>query len=47
MRINIAKTLDIDITQVNVKATRGEEMGYIGRAEGMGAECVVLLLEKC
>ena len=43
MRANIAKALDIDITQVNVKATRGEGMGFIGREEGMGAECIVLL----
>lgn len=46
MRDNIANKLDINITQVNVKATRGEKMGYIGREEGMGAECVVLLTEK-
>lgn len=46
MRTNIARTLDINLTQVNVKATRGEKMGYVGREEGMGAECVVLLLEK-
>ena len=46
MRENIAKTLEIDLTQVNVKATRGEGMGFIGRSEGMGAECVVLLLNK-
>jgi len=46
MRANIAKTLEINITQVNVKATRGEKMGFIGREEGMGAECVVLLLDK-
>jgi len=44
MRENIAKTLEIDIAQVNVKATRGEGMGFVGREEGMGAECVVLLL---
>jgi len=43
MRKNIAKMLEIDISQVNVKATRGEGMGFIGRSEGMGAECVVLL----
>jgi 2-C-methyl-D-erythritol 2,4-cyclodiphosphate synthase len=46
MRENIAKTLEIDITQVNVKATRGEGMGFIGRSEGMGAECVILLFHK-
>ena len=46
MRKNIAKILEIDTTQVNVKATRGEGMGFVGRSEGMGAECVVLLLQK-
>lgn len=46
MRANIAETLNIDLTQVNIKATRGERMGYIGREEGMGAECVVLLVKK-
>jgi len=46
MRANIAKALRLEINQVNVKATRGEEMGFIGREEGMGAECVVLLLNR-
>jgi len=46
MRANIAKILELNITQVNVKATRGEGMGFVGREEGMGAECVVLLLDK-
>lgn len=46
MRKNIAHILKINVTQVNVKATRGEKMGFVGREEGMGAECVVLLLEK-
>jgi len=46
MRKNIAKTLEIDMMQVNVKATRGEGMGFVGREEGMGAECVVLLLKN-
>ena len=46
MRYNIASTLNISIDQVNVKATRGEGMGFIGREEGMAAECVVLLLKN-
>jgi len=46
MRQNVAKALDINTSQVNIKATRGEGMGFIGRCEGMGAECVVLLQEK-
>lgn len=46
MRANIADVLSIDVSQVNVKATRGEGMGFVGRQEGMGAECVVLLTRK-
>ncbi|MCL1990576.1 MAG: 2-C-methyl-D-erythritol 2,4-cyclodiphosphate synthase [Defluviitaleaceae bacterium] len=46
MRQNIADVLAINLTQVNVKATRGEGMGFVGRCEGMGAECVVLLMER-
>ena len=46
MRENIAATLEVDTNQVNVKATRGEGMGFIGRQEGMAAECVVLLIDK-
>lgn len=46
MRQNLAKTLDIDVSQANVKATRGEKMGFVGREEGMAAECVCLLIKK-
>jgi len=46
MRANLATTLEIDASQINIKATRGEGMGFIGRSEGMGAECVILLIEK-
>lgn len=43
MRENIAKTLKCDVSQINVKATRGEKLGYIGREEGVMAQAVVLL----
>ena len=43
MRKNIANLLEIKEENVNVKATRGEKIGYIGRGEGVEAECVVLL----
>jgi len=45
MCANIADDLKIEQNQVNVKATRGEGMGFIGRKEGMAAECVVLLVK--
>ena len=43
MRQNIADALGCDISQVSVKATRGEGLGYIGRREGVLAQAVVLL----
>ena len=43
MRDNIAEVLHIDIDQINVKATRAEGMGFIGRMEGVMAEAVCLI----
>ncbi len=43
MRNNIAEHLHCDISQVNVKATCGEGMGFIGKGEGAMAECVCLI----
>ncbi len=46
MRENVAKVLDCDINQINIKATRGEGLGYIGRGEGVEAYSICLLIEK-
>jgi 2-C-methyl-D-erythritol 2,4-cyclodiphosphate synthase len=46
MRRNISSDLHCDIRQVNVKATRGEKLGFIGRQEGVMAQAVVLLERK-
>ena len=46
MRKNIAEHLHIDESRVNVKATRGEGMGFVGHKEGVMAECVCLIDEK-
>lgn len=43
MKENISRALDIDLNQINIKATRGEKLGYIGRQEGVMAQAVVLL----
>jgi 2-C-methyl-D-erythritol 2,4-cyclodiphosphate synthase len=37
MCANLAEALDLLVSQVNVKFTRGEGMGYLGRGEGMAA----------
>ena len=43
MRANIAKALNIDINQVNVKATTEEKLGFTGEGLGISAQAVCLL----
>lgn len=48
IRKRIAELLDIDASQVGLKAKTGEQIGIIGREEAMSAECVILLeKERC
>jgi 2-C-methyl-D-erythritol 2,4-cyclodiphosphate synthase len=46
MRQNIAEDLSADISQVNVKATTTEKLGFTGRKEGIAAYAVVLLTQQ-
>ena len=46
MRKNIAEVLEIDEDQVNVKATTGEKMGFVGNMEGVEAQAVVLIEKR-
>ncbi|MBR1553938.1 MAG: 2-C-methyl-D-erythritol 2,4-cyclodiphosphate synthase [Oscillospiraceae bacterium] len=46
MRKNIADTCHADISQVSVKATTEERLGFTGREEGISAHCVALLERK-
>lgn len=43
MRENIAKSLNIDLEQVSVKATTEEKLGFTGEELGMKSYAVVLL----
>lgn len=43
MRENIAQTLGISVSQINVKATTEERLGFTGREEGIAAHAVVLI----
>ncbi|MGH8211117.1 MAG: 2-C-methyl-D-erythritol 2,4-cyclodiphosphate synthase [Steroidobacteraceae bacterium] len=45
IRYQIAALLEVSTEYVNVKATTTERLGFLGRAEGIAAQAVVLLLE--
>lgn len=45
MRENIANTLQLDISQINVKATTEEGLGFTGSKEGIAAQAVCLISE--
>ena len=46
MAIRIASDLGADVSQVNIKATTTEGMGFAGRKEGIEAHAVVLLVPE-
>lgn len=43
MRKNIAKTLNISVNQINVKATTEEGLGFTGTCEGISSQSICLL----
>jgi len=41
----VARLLEVPVDRVNLKATTTERLGFLGRAEGIAAQAVVLLSE--
>jgi 2-C-methyl-D-erythritol 2,4-cyclodiphosphate synthase len=46
IKFNISKFLDISPSQISVKATTTEKLGFVGRAEGAVAMATVLLIKS-
>ncbi len=46
MRDRLAELLEVEPVRVNVKATTNEQLGAIGRGEGLAALAVALLVEQ-
>ncbi|MES1195403.1 MAG: 2-C-methyl-D-erythritol 2,4-cyclodiphosphate synthase [Steroidobacter sp.] len=43
MCVNLAADLQVDISQVNIKATTSEGMGFIGKREGLACHAIALI----
>jgi len=46
MKESISETLDIDKSQIGIKATTTEQMGFTGRGEGIAVHAVALIDKK-
>ncbi|WP_203364271.1 2-C-methyl-D-erythritol 2,4-cyclodiphosphate synthase [Bacillus sp. REN10] len=45
MRQRISELLEAEVSQVNVKATTTEKLGFVGREEGIASQATVLLVK--
>jgi 2-C-methyl-D-erythritol 2,4-cyclodiphosphate synthase len=45
IRARLAQVLELDVKRVNVKASTGEGIGFVGRGEGVAALAIASLAE--
>ncbi|QDP38863.1 2-C-methyl-D-erythritol 2,4-cyclodiphosphate synthase [Radiobacillus deserti] len=46
IRQSIASILNCELSQINVKATTTEQLGFTGRQEGIAAQAVAILIQE-
>ncbi|MFY0605552.1 MAG: 2-C-methyl-D-erythritol 2,4-cyclodiphosphate synthase [Cyclobacteriaceae bacterium] len=46
MKTTLAKVMDLEVSDVAVKATTTEKLGFVGKKEGVSAHAVVLIYKK-
>jgi 2-C-methyl-D-erythritol 2,4-cyclodiphosphate synthase len=46
IRKRLCKELDTNLSQINIKATTTEKLGYVGREEGIAVHSVVILAAR-
>jgi len=43
MKACLAEVMKIDVEDISIKATTSENIGFVGRKEGIAAHCVALI----
>ncbi|MCU0417377.1 MAG: 2-C-methyl-D-erythritol 2,4-cyclodiphosphate synthase [Cytophagaceae bacterium] len=46
MKTALAKAMGLDVSDISIKATTNEKLGYVGREEGVNAFAVALLIQQ-
>ncbi|MDD2216779.1 MAG: 2-C-methyl-D-erythritol 4-phosphate cytidylyltransferase [Eubacteriales bacterium] len=46
MKVNLAKILEVNETQINIKGTTTEKLGFCGREEGMAANAIAMIYRE-
>lgn len=46
MKANIARVLEIDVTQVGIKGTTTEKLGFTGRGEGIASQAIAMISQN-